>query len=153
MADGVWLDNATSTYPAVVLGYVAAQKLGITSVADELRVRINDIWNGREPYTAMQRLGFEMIRKSFIAGGESTSRFRSSRIREQRRGASNVGCVEADRSGASFPDVPRRRRSRVRAGEDRVRARWGRCHQAGARRRQGVGCRPGDGCAAPFVSS
>ncbi|MCU1388429.1 MAG: Macrolide export ATP-binding/permease protein MacB [Ilumatobacteraceae bacterium] len=44
MADGHWLDAATSTYPAVVLGSVAAQKLGITSVADELRVRINDTW-------------------------------------------------------------------------------------------------------------
>ena len=44
VADGQWLDAATSTYPAVVLGSVAAQKLGIVSVADELRVRIGDNW-------------------------------------------------------------------------------------------------------------
>ena len=44
VADGKWLDDATSTYPAVVLGSIAAQKLGIVSVADELRVRIGDNW-------------------------------------------------------------------------------------------------------------
>ena len=44
LADGQWLDAATSTYPAVVLGSVAAQKLGIVDVADELRVRIGDNW-------------------------------------------------------------------------------------------------------------
>ncbi len=44
LADGEWLDAATSTYPAVVLGSVAAQKLGIVDVADELRVRIGDDW-------------------------------------------------------------------------------------------------------------
>src|SRR5258706_486658 len=44
LADGVWLDAATSTYPAVVLGSISAQKLGIVSVADELRVRIGDNW-------------------------------------------------------------------------------------------------------------
>jgi putative ABC transport system permease protein len=44
LADGKWLDDATSTYPAVVLGSVAAQKLGIVDVADELRVRIGDDW-------------------------------------------------------------------------------------------------------------
>ena len=44
MADGHWLDAASSTYPGAVLGSVAAQKLGITSVADQLRVRINDQW-------------------------------------------------------------------------------------------------------------
>ena len=46
MADGKWLDSATSTYPAVVLGSVAAQKLGIVDVGDQLRVRINDVWFG-----------------------------------------------------------------------------------------------------------
>ena len=44
LADGKWLDAATSTFPAVVLGSVAAQKLGIVNVADELRVRIGDNW-------------------------------------------------------------------------------------------------------------
>ncbi len=42
LADGEWLDNATSTYPAVVLGSVAAEKLGIVDVADQLRVLIGD---------------------------------------------------------------------------------------------------------------
>jgi putative ABC transport system permease protein len=44
LADGKWLDDATSTYPAVVLGSIAAQKLGIVSVGDELRVLIGDNW-------------------------------------------------------------------------------------------------------------
>ena len=44
LADGQWLDAATSTYPAVVLGSVTAQKLGIVSVADQLRVRIGTNW-------------------------------------------------------------------------------------------------------------
>jgi uncharacterized protein (TIGR02646 family) len=37
--------------------------------ANELRERINNIWSGREPYTAMQRLGFELIRQRFRKGG------------------------------------------------------------------------------------
>jgi putative ABC transport system permease protein len=44
LADGVWLDAATSTYPAVVLGTDAAAALGIVDVADELRVLIGDEW-------------------------------------------------------------------------------------------------------------
>jgi putative ABC transport system permease protein len=44
LADGVWLDAATSTYPAVVLGTDAAAALGVTDVADELRVLIGDQW-------------------------------------------------------------------------------------------------------------
>jgi putative ABC transport system permease protein len=44
LLDGRWLDDATSTYPAVVLGSVAADKLGIVDVADELRVMIGDQW-------------------------------------------------------------------------------------------------------------
>jgi putative ABC transport system permease protein len=44
LADGVWLDDATSTYPAVVLGSVAAEKLGIVDVSDQLRVLIGDDW-------------------------------------------------------------------------------------------------------------
>ena len=44
LLDGEWLDDATSTYPAVVLGATAAEKLGIVDVADELRVMIGDQW-------------------------------------------------------------------------------------------------------------
>lgn len=44
IADGKWFDDATSTYPAVVLGVTAAQKLGITDVADGLRVYIGGQW-------------------------------------------------------------------------------------------------------------
>jgi putative ABC transport system permease protein len=44
LLDGRWLDDATSTYPAVVLGQVAADKLGIVHVSDELRVMIGDQW-------------------------------------------------------------------------------------------------------------
>ncbi len=44
MIDGEYLDAATSTYPAVVLGETAAATLGITDVADEIRVMIGDEW-------------------------------------------------------------------------------------------------------------
>lgn len=44
LADGRWFDAATSTYPATVLGSVTAAQLGITDVADGLRVMIGDEW-------------------------------------------------------------------------------------------------------------
>lgn len=44
LADGKWFDNATASYPAVVLGATAAQKLGITDVADGIRVYIGGQW-------------------------------------------------------------------------------------------------------------
>lgn len=44
LADGKWLDDATASYPAVVLGSTAAQKLGITDVADGIRVYIGGQW-------------------------------------------------------------------------------------------------------------
>lgn len=44
LVDGKFLDDPTSRYPAAVLGSVAAQTLGITDVADGLRVRIGDQW-------------------------------------------------------------------------------------------------------------
>jgi putative ABC transport system permease protein len=44
LADGRFLDTATATYPAVVLGSTAAQKLGIVDVADGLRVFIAGNW-------------------------------------------------------------------------------------------------------------
>ncbi len=44
LADGVFLNDATETYPAAVLGSVAAEKLGITDVADGVRVYIGDQW-------------------------------------------------------------------------------------------------------------
>jgi putative ABC transport system permease protein len=44
LADGKWFDDATASYPAVVLGATAAQKLGITDVADGLRVYIGGQW-------------------------------------------------------------------------------------------------------------
>jgi putative ABC transport system permease protein len=44
VADGTWLNLATSAYPAVVLGHTAAQVLGIVHVGDQLRVRVGDEW-------------------------------------------------------------------------------------------------------------
>lgn len=44
LIDGKWFDAATASYPAVVLGEIAAQKLGITDVADGLRVYIGGQW-------------------------------------------------------------------------------------------------------------
>lgn len=44
LADGVWLNDATSTYPATVLGATAAQQLGVRNVADGQRVYIAGQW-------------------------------------------------------------------------------------------------------------
>ncbi len=44
LADGTWFDEATSTYPATVLGADTAAKLGVTDVADGVRVMIGDQW-------------------------------------------------------------------------------------------------------------
>ena len=44
LADGVFFDNATASYPATVLGATAARALGITDVADGLRVYIGGQW-------------------------------------------------------------------------------------------------------------
>jgi putative ABC transport system permease protein len=44
LADGVFLTTATAEYPNVVLGAVTAQKLGITSVSDGLRLFIGGQW-------------------------------------------------------------------------------------------------------------
>jgi putative ABC transport system permease protein len=44
MADGEWLDEARSDLPVVVLGSVAAERLGITDVSDGYQVWIGDQW-------------------------------------------------------------------------------------------------------------
>lgn len=42
VADGVWLNEATSAYPAVVLGATAAERLGVTTTADGQQILIGD---------------------------------------------------------------------------------------------------------------
>jgi putative ABC transport system permease protein len=44
MADGVFLNEATATQPTVVLGSVAAERLGITSLDDHPMVYLGDRW-------------------------------------------------------------------------------------------------------------
>lgn len=44
MREGRWLDETTSTFPAVVLGSTAADLLGVTSIDDEVRVYIAGDW-------------------------------------------------------------------------------------------------------------
>ncbi|MFN8022478.1 MAG: FtsX-like permease family protein [Acidimicrobiales bacterium] len=44
MADGTFLDAATSAYPGVVLGTEAARLLGVTDVADGVRVMVGGTW-------------------------------------------------------------------------------------------------------------
>jgi putative ABC transport system permease protein len=44
MADGTWFNAATATYPALVLGQIAARTLGVVHVSDQLRVRVGDQW-------------------------------------------------------------------------------------------------------------
>lgn len=44
MADGVFLDRASTEYPVTVLGAVAAERLGISSLATPTRVWLGDEW-------------------------------------------------------------------------------------------------------------
>lgn len=44
LTTGAWLDSTTATLPNVVLGQVAAERLGITSVADGQQIIIDDEW-------------------------------------------------------------------------------------------------------------
>ncbi len=44
MTTGRWLDSATAAVPTVVLGQVAAERLGVTSVADGQQILIGDHW-------------------------------------------------------------------------------------------------------------
>ncbi len=44
MSDGAFLNDATAAYPAVVLGSVAAERLGITSLDDPILIWIEDRW-------------------------------------------------------------------------------------------------------------
>ncbi|MFB7469465.1 ABC transporter permease [Kitasatospora sp. NPDC056184] len=44
LAKGAWLNAATATYPAAVLGSAAAQRLGITTVDPDVRIRVGGTW-------------------------------------------------------------------------------------------------------------
>jgi putative ABC transport system permease protein len=44
LADGEWLDDTRSDLPVAVVGAVAAQRMGISDVADGARIRIGDQW-------------------------------------------------------------------------------------------------------------
>jgi putative ABC transport system permease protein len=44
MADGEWLDDARTSLPVVVLGSVAAERLGITDVSDGVQVWLGEQW-------------------------------------------------------------------------------------------------------------
>jgi putative ABC transport system permease protein len=44
MADGEWLDESRADLPVVVLGSVAAERLGITDVGDGVQVWLGDQW-------------------------------------------------------------------------------------------------------------
>lgn len=44
VADGEWLNAATSEFPVVVLGSVAAERLGIDDAGDGQQVLIGDVW-------------------------------------------------------------------------------------------------------------
>jgi putative ABC transport system permease protein len=44
VASGTWLNTATSHYPAVVLGSVAAERLGITRAGSDVHVWLGDRW-------------------------------------------------------------------------------------------------------------
>ena len=44
MADGIWLDDARAVYPNVVLGSVAAERLGVRQVSGVQQVWLGDRW-------------------------------------------------------------------------------------------------------------
>lgn len=53
----------------VLLQQYCAAVLTGSEEQDELRERINAIWEGRESYTVMQKLGFEIIRQRIAGKG------------------------------------------------------------------------------------
>lgn len=69
VADGSFLNEATSRYPAVVLGSEAAERLGIRDLAGDVRVLINGRWFTVVGILAPLTLAPELDRSAIIGYG------------------------------------------------------------------------------------
>jgi putative ABC transport system permease protein len=76
LADGAFLNDATAQYPAVVLGAVAADRLGITSLHDEpVLIWIGDRWFSVIGLLEPNALAPELDRAAIIGSAAATELF------------------------------------------------------------------------------
>ena len=75
VADGEWLDAARGDLPVVVLGAVAAERLGITDVSDGVQVWIGDQWFSVIGILEPLELGPDIDRAALIGRGIAASVF------------------------------------------------------------------------------
>jgi putative ABC transport system permease protein len=75
VADGEWLDAARSELPVVVLGAVAAERLGVTDVSDGVQVWLGDQWFSVIGILEPLALGPDIDRAALIGRGIAASAF------------------------------------------------------------------------------
>lgn len=75
LADGRWLDPASSELPVVVLGSVAAERLGVTDVADGTRVWLGEQWFAVVGILAPLELAQDIDRSALIGTGIAATAF------------------------------------------------------------------------------
>jgi putative ABC transport system permease protein len=75
VAQGVWLDDTSSTLPVTVLGSVTAERLGITDVGDGVQVWIGDQWFTVVGILEPLELAPDLDRSALVGEGIAESAF------------------------------------------------------------------------------
>lgn len=75
LADGAFLNEATARYPAVVLGAIAADRLGITSIDHPVLIWIGDRWFSVVGILEPNALAPELDRSAIIGSAAATELF------------------------------------------------------------------------------
>jgi putative ABC transport system permease protein len=75
LADGAFLNDATAEYPGVVLGAVAADRLGITSLDDPVLIWIGDRWFSVVGILEPNALAPELDRAAIVGSAAATELF------------------------------------------------------------------------------
>ncbi len=75
LADGEWLDAIRTDLPVVVLGSVAAERLGIVDVGEGIQVRIGDRWFGVIGILEPVELAASLDRAALIGEGIAVEAF------------------------------------------------------------------------------
>lgn len=75
VVDGRWLDEVSSTLPVVVLGSVAAERLGVTDVADGTSVYLGEQWFSVIGILAPLELAQDVDRSALIGTGVAQQLF------------------------------------------------------------------------------
>jgi putative ABC transport system permease protein len=78
LSDGAFLNDASAAYPAVVLGSVTAQRLGIADLDTPVLVRIGDEWFSVIGILEANALAPELDRSAVIGSGIATELFSTS---------------------------------------------------------------------------